>query len=178
VWSWDTANVLHHVHQNNIRHVDLSGRNLLLDSERTIRLCDFAGSFIDGDAATIWAESGFRHPDESEYKEPTIKAELHTLGSTIYEIVTCSKPYRGLEDWEMDRLLEERKYPDVSKLAIGQVVRKCWNGEFNSAAEVADEIKCSGMFSYLQTRRVKESVSNSNLYPASQYLNGSLLGTE
>lgn len=152
-WSWDTASVLYYIHQNNIRHGDLSGRNLLLDSKRTIRLCDFAGSFIDGESATIWAESGFRHPDENEYKTPTIQGELHALGSTIYEIVTGTKPYRGLEYWEIDRLLEERRYPSVSNLVIGEVMLKCWNGVFSSAAEVADDIKRTGML--CRNRRLK-----------------------
>lgn len=31
-WCWDTAQVLDYVHQKNVRHADISGRNLLIDS--------------------------------------------------------------------------------------------------------------------------------------------------
>ncbi|WEW56987.1 hypothetical protein PRK78_002446 [Emydomyces testavorans] len=147
MWCRDTASVLDYVHQNNIRHADLSGRNLLLDSKRNILLCDFSGSFIDGEKATIFAECGFRHPDENEYAQPTIRGELHTLGSTIYEIMTGVKPHHGLEEHIIRDLVEKGEYPDVRELPLGGVIMKCWKGDFLSAAEVAEEIVQLGMFS-------------------------------
>jgi serine/threonine protein kinase len=62
-WCTDVCRVLQFVHDNNIRHADMSGRNLLLTAERRILLCDFAGSAIDDQKATIVAEDGYRHPD-------------------------------------------------------------------------------------------------------------------
>lgn len=50
-WCRQAAEVLGFVHQHNVRHADMSGRNLLLDSARNILLCDFSGSYIDGDKA-------------------------------------------------------------------------------------------------------------------------------
>lgn len=146
VWCRDVAEVVSYVNKRNVRHADLSGRNLLVDSRRNILLSDFAGSSIDGEKATILAESGFRHPDESEYVQPTIRAEIHALGSTIYEIVMGAKPYQGLEDHVIDKLVAERRYPDVSEVPLGNVISKCWKGSFDSAAEVAEEIVRSGIF--------------------------------
>ncbi|KAH8167629.1 hypothetical protein CIB48_g654 [Xylaria polymorpha] len=170
-WCQDLARVLHYVHQNNIRHADLSGRNLLLDSARNILLCDFSGCSIDDDKAPIIAEIGFRHPEKREYRLPTIRAEIHSLGSTIYEIVTGRKPFqerlakheRGIltlteqdreiqklaeKEREVQRLMEEGKYPNVSKLPLGDVMAKCWkrDGFYGSAADVAEDITRSGMF--------------------------------
>jgi len=90
--------------------------------------------------ATVIAESGYRHPNKCEYRKPTIRGEIHTLGSTIYEIITGTQPHEALEDWEVDKLIEEGKYPDVRVVPLGGVISKCWNGEFKSAAEVAQEI--------------------------------------
>ncbi|OAA67859.1 Protein kinase-like domain protein [Niveomyces insectorum RCEF 264] len=128
LWCRDVAGVLAFVHRKGIRHADLSGRNLLIDARRTILLCDFAGSSIDGEKATILAESGFRHPDKREYVPPTIRAELHALGSTVFEIVTGAQPYQGLEDHEIDQRLAAGQYPDVSEMPLGDVVAKCWQG--------------------------------------------------
>ncbi|KAF1959593.1 hypothetical protein CC80DRAFT_545039 [Byssothecium circinans] len=144
-WCQDVAEVLHYVHRNNIRHADLSGKNLLIDSARSILLCDFSGSSIDDDRATIVAEAGFRHPDEREYRPPTIRAEIHALGSTIYEIVTGRKPFHEKteeQEREVDKLMKEGEYPDVNELPLGDVIAKCWkrDGFFNSAADVAEEI--------------------------------------
>lgn len=169
IWCRDVANVVHYIHQKNVRHADLSGRNLLLDAKRTIRLCDFAGSAIDDDKATVWAGSGFHHPDERELEDPTIRAEIHALGSTIYEIVTCSRPYNGIDEEIIDLWLEEGKYPDVMEVTLGQVILKCWKGEFNSAAEVTSEIERSGMLFALDARA--RSVQDLQLIidPAPQY---------
>ena len=116
IWSRDVANVVHYV-QKNVRHADLGGRNLLLD------VCNFAGSAIDDDKATVWAWSGFYHPDERELEHPTIRAELHALGSTIYEIVTCSRHYGGIDEEAIELWLEEGKYPSVVEVTLGQVIR-------------------------------------------------------
>jgi hypothetical protein len=53
-------------------------------------LCDFAGSSIDGSLPTVWAQDGFKHPTADR---TTIQAELHALGSTIYQIITSFAPH-------------------------------------------------------------------------------------
>ncbi len=135
-----------YIHRKDVRHGDLSGRNLLLDSTRNVLLCDFSGSYIDGESATIFAEVGFRHPDESEYRLPTIRAELHSLGSLLYEIVMYVKPYEGLEEDITLKCVARRDYPDVSDVPLGCVIIGCWTGAFASAAEVADAIAQAGMY--------------------------------
>ncbi|KAI6090323.1 kinase-like protein [Hypoxylon rubiginosum] len=139
-WCHDVAEALEYVHQKNVRHADLSGRNLLIDSARNILLCDFAGSSIDDKPAIVRAEPGYRHPDEAEWKQPTIRSEIHSLGSVIFEIMTGKKPHDGLEEHEIVQLIEQGKYPDVSNVPLNDTIEKCWKGVFQSAAEVAQVI--------------------------------------
>jgi serine/threonine protein kinase len=139
-WSRDLANTLQYVHDHNIRHGDLGGKNLLLDSTRTIKLCDFAGSAIDDTPSTVWAQSGFRHPCDREESISTVKAEIHALGSTIFEIITNKEPHEGLSNHIVDQMLADGKYPDVTNVTLGDVITKCWKGEFESASEVAKSI--------------------------------------
>jgi serine/threonine protein kinase len=145
-WCTDVCRVLQFVHDNNIRHADMSGRNLLLTAERRILLCDFAGSAIDDQKATIVAEDGYRHPDREEYSIPTIRSEIHTLGSTLHEIMTGKEPHQGIEKETIGKLLEEGTYPDVSKILLGDIIQKCWQGVFHSVAEVGGEIAVKRMF--------------------------------
>lgn len=72
----------------------------------------------------------------------------------MYEIVTGTKPFHEKteeQEREVEDLMKEGKYPDVSALPLGDVIAKCWNhrgeGYFDSAARVAEEITRSGMFS-------------------------------
>lgn len=59
-WCQDVAQVLSYIHQHNIRHTNLSGKNLLLNSARDILLYNFSGSSINDNKATVVAEVGFR----------------------------------------------------------------------------------------------------------------------
>lgn len=102
----DLAEVGDYVHQHSVRYGDLTGRNILLASSRNILLCDFAGSPIDGDVALVVAEPRFRHPDRSEYLQPTLRSEFHSLGSTFLEIVIMV-----FEDYEVEKLLSEGRSP-------------------------------------------------------------------
>jgi serine/threonine protein kinase len=143
-WSRDVANALQYIHEHNVRHADLSAKNVLLDSSRTVRLCDFAGSAIDDNPSTVWAQSGFRHPDDDDVEHSTTRAELHTLGSTIFEIITSSQPHGQVEEWIVAQWIREGKYPDIKNVVLGDIIMKCWKGGFTSAKEVAQEIKDRG----------------------------------
>ena len=114
---------------------------MLLDSSRTILLCDFAGSAIDDEPCTVWAESGFKHPNDDENERATIRAELHALGSTIYEIITSSQPHGKVEEWVVAQWIRDDKYPDVQEVVLGDIIMKCWKGQFVSAKEVAQSIE-------------------------------------
>jgi serine/threonine protein kinase len=139
-WSEDVARVTHFLHEKDVRQADLSGKNLLIDAHMRILLCDFSGSYIDGEKATIVPAAGYRHPDSNERSLPSIRAEIHALGSTIYEIVTEDRPHHEVESEAIDKLLEEGKYPDVSNIPLGSVIQRCWNGDYTSALEIAEDI--------------------------------------
>ncbi len=124
-WCRDVADVVDFIHQKDVRHGDLSGRNVLVTAAKKILLCDFSGSYINGEKATIWAEAGFRHPDKDEYLLPTIRCELHCLGSLLYEIVTYNKPFHHLDDDEVAARIETGEYPDVGEVPLGDVIAKC-----------------------------------------------------
>ncbi|KAI0868195.1 kinase-like domain-containing protein [Hypoxylon argillaceum] len=140
-WSQDLANAVQYIHDKGVRHGDLGCRNILLDSDRNIQLCDFAGSGIDDTPCTVCPQDGFAHPDYQQWG--TVRGDIHALGSSIFELMTFTCPH-----WEEEaklegmasRLIREGKYPDVSKVGLGEVIAKCWSGEYTSAKEVAESI--------------------------------------
>ncbi|KAK2748334.1 hypothetical protein FQN57_000992 [Myotisia sp. PD_48] len=140
-WSHDLADVLQFVHDLNVRHGDLGGRNILLDAKRNIKLCAFAGSGIDDELPYVAPQTGFSHPDREETRQCTIKAELHALGSTIYEIVTPEKPFGNEDEDLIEEWIKAGKYPDVQNVLLGDIISKRWKGDSKSAQEVAQSIK-------------------------------------
>jgi serine/threonine protein kinase len=89
-WSRDLVGVIQYLHDHNVRQVDIGGRNILLDAGRNIRICDFAGSSVDDIPLTVVAQDGVRHPDDEEARGGTLLAEMHALGSAIFETMTST----------------------------------------------------------------------------------------
>ena len=146
-WCRQVASAVAYTHEKGVIQSDLGGRNILLREDRTVCLCDFAGSGIDGSVPVVWAQSGFGHPDVKLHG--TIQSELHALGSTLYEIMTLSYPHwdeervdveRGWGEGKADQLMEEGKYPDTTGIMLGDTIAKCWRGEFMNAQSVLDSI--------------------------------------
>lgn len=83
------------IHSKKVLNGDISCNNVLLDEELNAKLCDFAGSSIDGQDPLICYETSHEHP---EITDISVRSELFALGSTFYEIMTGSKPYHDLSD--------------------------------------------------------------------------------
>jgi serine/threonine protein kinase len=92
-WSRDLAGVTQYLYDHNIRQVDIGGQNILLDAGRNIQICDFARSSIDEILPTVIAQDGFCHHDDEETRGGTLRAEIHALGSTIFNIMTLTCPH-------------------------------------------------------------------------------------
>ncbi|PSN69596.1 kinase-like protein [Corynespora cassiicola Philippines] len=149
-WCYDLCQVVQYVHEHNIRHADLNGRNFLISSSRNIVLCDFAGSSIDGKPAVTLGEPGYRHPDRELARGPTMRSEIHSLGSSIYEIVKGERTYPQFDSINEKGLITKEiqagNYPDVTNLTLRDIISKCWNGSYESAGEVAEAIANSDVY--------------------------------
>ncbi|KAK2740119.1 COP9 signalosome catalytic subunit rri1 [Myotisia sp. PD_48] len=140
-WCKDLSSALAFVHSHNIKHCDLCCKNVLLDENRRIKLCDFAGSSISGSPPQIWPEPGFAHPREAYVRRAKMEAELHALGSTIYEIMTSRRPYHNEpRDGAVHVWFQNGNYPEVNNIGLGNVMLKCWKGEYKSADQVKRDI--------------------------------------
>ncbi|EPE06830.1 serine threonine protein kinase [Ophiostoma piceae UAMH 11346] len=146
-WCHQVASAVVYMHSKGVVQGDLGGRNILLREDRTVCLCDFAGSGIDGIRPEVWAQSGFRHPMEE--LQGTVQGELHALGSTIYEIVTSTCPHweeekaevdKGWGEGKADELMRSGKYPYITGILLGDVIAKCWAGEFTTSQSVLEAI--------------------------------------
>jgi len=100
-WSIQTAEALAYIHTKNVLQGDIGCHNLLLDNDDNVKLCDFAGSSIDGSKPYVGYCKGFRRPTEDPDKI-SIGDELFALGSTIYEIWTTRRPYQEEVDDTVD----------------------------------------------------------------------------
>ena len=142
-WAQEAAEGLQLLHSHGIIHCDTKPRNFLLDTGLNLKIADFSGSCKKG--STPHASESTRYYLPRDWKGPsTVATDLFALGSTIYELLAGYSPYEEVPSDEVERRYQEREFPDVSNLPCGDVIIKCWLGEFDSAQQVRDSIKvCS-----------------------------------
>ncbi|WVN91200.1 uncharacterized protein L203_106457 [Cryptococcus depauperatus CBS 7841] len=158
-WSlWEQATeAIVHLHSKGVIHSDLRPENFLVHQAPQpfagIWLCDFGGSFcaeLDLDGGHL-PDIPFSDPQMGS--ESTPATDIFSLGSIFYAILTGYWPFldrppkwTSTEDYfdyyhRVVELLKQRKFPDVTGLDGGDVIKGCWNLEYKSAEEVLQAVR-------------------------------------
>lgn len=143
-WALEAAEGLPCIHEKGIIHADVGCHNLIVDRSGHIKFIDFAGSGLDGSEPLVCYEW-------CSYRPGTIldiKTDIFAFGSTLFEIDSGNVPFHKLQEvlgpWELVRKAEERfvakGYPDMEMLQLKDVITRCWNGEYESMADVRSDI--------------------------------------
>lgn len=136
-----TAEGQAYIHSKGVLQADISGGNLLLDKNNDLVLCDFAGSSIDGSKSTVAHGTRFERPYKNWDMPPTVAEELFALGCIIYEIWTTRQPYEDEEESIVKQNFKEGRFPEVGHLRAGNIITACWNGSYNTASQVVEDLE-------------------------------------
>lgn len=139
-WSIHAAEGLAYTHQRAVLQADVGCHNLLLDQHDNVKLCDFAGSSIDGKPATVCYQLRSQSAIDTG-QTVTVQSELFALGSTIYEIWTSRQPYQDETDDAVRRYYEDQRFPDLEGLPPAEIIKKCWFASYSSAMDVVADLK-------------------------------------
>ncbi|KAI9683958.1 MAG: hypothetical protein M1829_004293 [Trizodia sp. TS-e1964] len=148
-----------YIHERGVVHSDMRPENYLVHETTTpsgeasvdIWLCDFGGANCPEAGL-----DGLKLPDDPFFDprlpwESNPATDLFSLGSIIYAILTGFWPYRNTppvrdesileyED-EVNKLFLDGKFPDVSHIAGGHIIKGCWDHKYKKATELLDAIK-------------------------------------
>ena len=142
-WVEQLFDAIRFIHSKSVFHGDISCNNIFLDDSLSINLGDFAGSAIDGLPPLVCYETSHELPDE----DISTKTEIFALGSTIYEIMTGSKPYKDLPDHEVSAAFSEGHFPDLESIpAFRNTIMRCWRQNYATAEEAIQNVKSEGTF--------------------------------
>jgi len=138
-WACQTAEGLGYLHSRGVMHCDLHPDNLLLDDEKTIKMCDFQGQMgaLDGKALERTRYCLPRSDDDD--CTPSVQSDIFALGSTIFRIMTGSDRYQGVPDDDVEPKYEQLEFPATNFTAGAQVL-KCWRQEYSCVDEVISEL--------------------------------------
>ncbi|CAG7920652.1 unnamed protein product [Penicillium olsonii] len=143
-WFRDMARTLQHIHDQRVLVADIASRNFLLDSDLTIKFCDFSEASLlplDVDMDTV---------DDNGY---TTRIDLGFLGTVIYEVVTGKKckidpfkdnlPTDGRATWPSRQFL-----PSTENVWLGSIIEDCWvDGGFRNARSLLRALDSTALHS-------------------------------
>ncbi|MEM7696774.1 MAG: serine/threonine-protein kinase [Verrucomicrobiota bacterium] len=97
----DVCDGLHYAHEKGVIHQDIKPANLLLDSDRSVRLADFGVARMlsdpeDESSDFIMATPQYAAPeliDPTSFDEPADhRADIYSIGVVLYELIVGRKP--------------------------------------------------------------------------------------
>lgn len=140
-WAKEAAEGLQVLHDAEVVHCDVEPKNFLLDSDLDLKISDFSGSSLEGTRASACAGRRYSRPGFDFHRQQTVEDDLFGLGSTIFFIMTGEIPFQDLPSDEVEKNYKAQVYPNVTNITCGDVIRKCWDSEVESAQEVYEYIR-------------------------------------
>ena len=139
-WTLQATEGLQILHSAGIIHCDFSPRNLLLDANLELKVTDFGGCSIRGSRTLAMGSVRYYLP-RSTRLPPSTGADIFALGSTVYEIMTGSIPYKDFSSDQVKQLYELSQFPDLSGVQLSGVIRSCWLLQVESAKQVCNILR-------------------------------------
>lgn len=147
-WILKLAETVCYVHSRFIVIADLTSRNVLLDKEMSLRLCDFSDAGVMPPCTDM---------SKAQHYGLSVKTDIFQFGSLMYEILTrksfsydllankyveAQRLESGDEDWQASAIWPRPEdLPKTDQFYLGYIVLRCWTGLYQHMGEVCEAIK-------------------------------------
>jgi len=153
------ADVLDHVHQHQMVHRDIKPENILVTPEGIVKLCDLGLAKSTTSTEQSLTQEGlavgtpyFMSPEQIRGdKDVDIRADLYSLGATLYFLLTGKHPYEGRSAAETMSMHLKEPVPDPRKAnpqiredigwAIQKLMAKDRNHRYQTPGELLEDLK-------------------------------------
>ncbi|KAH0787803.1 TKL family protein kinase [Histomonas meleagridis] len=133
--AYDIARAMQYLHSRHISHRDLKSLNVLLDSNLKVKVCDFGFSRFSDETHLMTSNLGTIHWMAPELLIPgnmyTSKVDVYAYGILLWELVTCQKPYLGLDTHD---IIYEVSHNDLRPIIpkdlnplYADLIIRCWD---------------------------------------------------
>ncbi|KAL8981818.1 MAG: hypothetical protein Q9177_005457 [Variospora cf. flavescens] len=110
-----------------ILHADVRPPNILLSREGHVKLCDFDNTCSFGQHIQAANVPYYEQSEDGSFGIAGAKSEQGAIGCCAYFISTGTEPH--------DRSQTTSQIP-----VFGAIIRKCWDGEYQSVRELAEDM--------------------------------------
>ncbi len=119
----DVAEALEHAHSNGVLHRDVKPSNVLVTEDGRARLFDFGLADVENEASLTLTKEFvgtpyYVSPEQisGEREEIDGRADIYSLGVTLFELLTLRLPFRGKTTQQVLRQIQTREPPYPRRL--------------------------------------------------------------
>lgn len=138
-WCMQAVEALSILHRNGVVHGDVRPDNFLVAEDHSLRIVGFGGSAIDGQSGNGVEAARYFMP-RNDLTTATPDSDRFALGSCFYYIMTGREPHADLNRAQAMAAFANQEYPDVADLSIGDIILRCWRGEYASEAAIYTDL--------------------------------------
>ncbi|CAN1270958.1 Serine/threonine-protein kinase STY13 [Linum perenne] len=151
----DLSRGLNYLHSKKIVHRDVKTENMLLDSQRTLKIADFGVARVEaqnprdmtGETGTL----GYMAPEVLDGKPYNRKCDVYSFGICLWEIYCCDMPYPDLSFAEISsavvrqgcELLQNLR-PDIPRCcpsSVASIMKRCWDAQPDKRPEMDEVVR-------------------------------------
>ncbi len=152
------ADALGYAHKNGVVHRDIKPANIMLLEDGSLRVTDFGIARITESSktatGTVMGTPYYMSPEQISGKKVDGRADLFSLGVTMYELLTGERPWKGGEaigtlffqistDPWPDPLIVRPDLPKAIIPVIDKALKKNPDERFQTGAEMAEAIRAA-----------------------------------
>ncbi|GMH02400.1 hypothetical protein Nepgr_004239 [Nepenthes gracilis] len=143
----DISRGLSYLHSKKIVHRDVKTENLLLSSQRMLKIADFGVARVEaqnprdmtGETGTL----GYMAPEVLDGKPYNRKCDVYSFGICLWEIYCCDMPYPDLSFADISSaVVQQNLRPEIPRCcpsSLASIMRKCWHSSPDRRPEM-DEV--------------------------------------
>ncbi|XP_076026044.1 mitogen-activated protein kinase kinase kinase 20 [Genypterus blacodes] len=137
-WATDIARGMHYLHSEapvKVIHRDLKSRNVVLTSDKVLKICDFGASkFLTHTThMSLVGTFPWMAPEVIQSLPVSETCDTFSYGVVLWEMLTREVPFDGLEALQVAWLVVEKHerltIPSCCPASFAQLMRKCWMTE-------------------------------------------------
>jgi serine/threonine protein kinase/ABC-type phosphate/phosphonate transport system substrate-binding protein len=153
------ARAVHYAHERGVLHRDIKPGNILIDAQGRPHLTDFGLAKLSSNSATELSDSGgmagtpaYMAPEQARGERLSRSADIYSLGTVFYELLTGKPPFSAATSLETLRLVTDQEPANPTTTTNGlidadlaTVCLKCLEknpaARYASAQEFAEDLE-------------------------------------